>query len=164
MRAQRNGVLNANGGTVVKRFVPFLLGFSIDTEEGNRLCGFRAGKHKCRMCEGEAWNFNPLLINNERNSEVYQFYHRFGEAAWKKKMANLPLTPLEDQVFQHNTEFIVQNVNNPLHQHFLSTERNLFSSCPFDSLHTLLKWLNQRCIHLGCLSSKCAKKTISRSK
>lgn len=66
---------------VVKKFVPFLLAFSVDSAEGYQICGTKAGHRKCRMCEALTYNFNPKEKPDIRTSNTYvskqQSGHRY---------------------------------------------------------------------------------------
>lgn len=130
LNTQRSGVYlkvrTAGGHFVTKKFVVYVLFFSIDTEEGNRLCGTYLGQHKCRMCEGSAWDFNTGTMGALRNGKFYEMYQKIGDTAFLKSMLDLPLTVEESDVLAHNKEFSVINVANPLHRHFKPGNRNVF--------------------------------------
>lgn len=68
---------------VVKKFVPFVLAFVVDSAEGYYICGTRAGKMKCRMCENITSDFNPNVVPSLRLSKDYKSYQEEGERYMK---------------------------------------------------------------------------------
>ena len=72
-------------------------------------------------------------------------HHSLGEKAWLKQIMDEPLTELDVSILEHNESYNVVNVKNELHKHFDLGDRDLFQSCPYDTLHTVLKGLLQEC-------------------
>ena len=80
-----------------------------------------------------------------RTSDQYRLHHELGEKAWLKEIMDIPLTENEQLILEHNALYNIHNVTNELHVHFDYGNRDLFQSCPFDTLHTVLKGLLQEC-------------------
>lgn len=152
-------VKGKNGSRIIKKFVPFLFGFAVDTAEAYKLTGTRPGVRKCRLCESIPSNFHDNSVLSIRHSKEYVIYQRDGEKAWINKIFNLPQSEYYENLLIHNKKFSIQNISNPLHDHFLSNGRNLFQAVAYDMMHTLLKGLLQQ-IFMWTLVviSLCAKK------
>lgn len=127
-----------------RKFVPYLGFFSVDAAEGYLICGCLPGLHKCRKCENVTHIFDPEKSPHPRLSKNYELYQRNGERAWMKKILKQELTPEENEVLARNKKLNIANVANPLHDHFRLGNRNLFSSVPYDTLHTMHKGLLQQ--------------------
>jgi hypothetical protein len=129
---------------IFRKFVPYLAFFAVDAAEGYTLCGTTPGLHKCRKCEHLTHVFNPNICPKARVSSKYEAYQRHGEQAWFKKVLKQPTTAFDNNILAKNKGLNISNVDNPLHAHFRHGNRNLFSSVPFDTLHTVLKGLLQQ--------------------
>ena len=70
--------LGVSKSNVIKKFVPFVLAFSVDSAEGYTICGTRPGKLKCRMCESVTSDFNPRINVPLRKSELYSMFQQRG--------------------------------------------------------------------------------------
>lgn len=128
---------------ILKKFVPYLFGFSVDSAEGYKITGTRPGGRKCRLCESIPSDYMDSNIQL-RHSLQYSKYQSFGETAWKQKILGYQLTSNMENILFHNHKFSIMNVKNPLHAHFLPNGRNLFQAVQYDMLHTLLKGLLQQ--------------------
>lgn len=149
LNAQKKGIYltikNSDplGPRLLKKFVPYLFGFSVDSAEGYKLTGTRPGERKCRLCESIPSDY----LNNNiklRHSLQYYKYHKYGEIAWINKILGLPLSTQMEDILFHNHKYSIMNVENPLHEHFIPNGRNLFQAVQYDMLHTLLKGLLQQ--------------------
>lgn len=127
-----------------RKFVPYVAFFSVDAAEGYCICCTTPGLYKCRQCEQLTHLFDCSIVPKQRISVQYEKYQKLGEKAWIRKVLNSGLSGYDKKILEFNKTWNIANIGNPLHAHFTRGGRNLFSSVPYDTLHTLHKGLLQQ--------------------
>jgi hypothetical protein len=83
---------------------------------------------------------------------------KLGEAAWMKKMRNIPRTEQETSILKLNKEHSISNVTNPLHSYYRDSyipgTLDLLQSLPFDKLHSVIKGIIEYVYTWSCATVK----------